>query len=227
MRGCVLVIFVAAACEGGSSGGPVPPERLANAIANSTCAKLSACCTASEFMMATLGSKDEASCQLVFAGLVGNLFVKVLDDSIAAGRVIYHADLMGECIATIDAATCVEYQTFESGAFPGANCSDPFEGLVAIGGDCANDFDCTSEYCSGDSIDQNGAITFGKCAGAPTAGQPCDNFDCAPGAFCDNTSTCAAKKTDGAPCTSKDECTSGGCNGTPGTCGVSMTCDGN
>jgi hypothetical protein len=229
-RLATLVILGLTACGGGGSGGgDVTPDKLAGTLAHSSCSKLSSCCTADEFKAQTLGATSEAQCEALIGGF-GELFAKTLQDSISKGRVIYHADRMGDCIAVIDAASCIEYQNFTSGSFPGGSgsgCQDPFEGQVVMGGDCAQDFDCTSAYCSGDSVDQNGTITFGKCAVLPPIGQPCDDSNCAAGAFCDSANSCQATKADGASCSTRAECTSAGCNGTPGTCGVTMTCDGN
>lgn len=228
MRMLLVILGLAACSDGGSGGGTVSPDQLAGVLGHSTCSKLSACCTQQEFMDQTLGTTNEAQCEALIAGLVESVLSKTLKSSIDAGRVIYHADRMGDCIAVIDAASCTEYQALNngSGSFVGSGCEDPFEGRVANGGDCANDFDCTSEFCSGDSTDTNGNITFGKCIVAPTAGQPCDDTECGGNTFCDG-GTCATRKPDGATCSTKDECASNGCNGSPGSCGVSMTCDGN
>jgi hypothetical protein len=228
MRMLLVILGLTACSGGGSGGGAVSPDQIAGVLGHATCAKLSTCCTQQEFKDQTLGSTSEAQCDALFAGLIDTVFTKTLKSSIDAGRVIYHGDRLGDCIAVIDSVSCTEYQALNNGAgsFIGSGCDDPFEGQVAIGGDCANDFDCTSEFCSGDSTDTNGNITFGKCIVEPTPGQPCDHAECGRNAFCDNP-MCVALKPDGASCVNKDECVSNGCNGGPGTCGPSMTCDGN
>jgi len=233
MRISIAVAVICSACGGGSgSGGDVTPDELPAELAGVTCAQLTACCTTEEFMNEALGADSEQECRALFTGFAG-LLADVLNDSIAAGRVVYHGDRMADCIDAISTLSCTEFQQANGGPFPNGACQDPFEGQVAIGGECANDFDCTSEYCSGDMLDFDGNITFGACADAPLAGDPCDNNDCAEGAFCDFTAgmpTCEALLADGSGCTSDNQCASDSCNGadggSPGTCGAPTTCDG-
>lgn len=229
MRSTVFAVVGLMACGGGGGSGGITVDNLAAELGEVTCEKLSACCTPQEFMDETLGADTVAECQALFTGF-GTILTNVMQDSIAAGRMIYHGDRMADCFAAIESASCIDFRTQQSGPFPGSACEDPFEGLVADGGQCANDFDCRSEFCSGDSVDFNGNVTFGTCGVAPAIGQPCDGDDCAEGAFCDfgpSGQTCTALLTDGSACNGDDECASGGCNGTPGTCGVTTTCDGN
>lgn len=217
---CVVTL---AACGGGGGGG-VPIDDLGSELARVTCAKLSECCTTQEFMDATLGAEDESECRALFTAF-GGILVKIYKDSIAAGRLVYHGDRMEDCFSAIEGQTCAEYAAVGDGDFASAGCEDPFEGTVAAGGQCATDEDCTSGWCSGDSVDFEGNITYGTCGAAPTQGMPCEEFDCGAGLYCE-ASTCTPKKADGMACFSDDECTSGGCNGDPGTCGVTMVCDG-
>jgi len=225
MRSCISILILAA-CGGGGSGG-VSPAGLASALAEASCNKHEECCTAEEFMDATLGSENAAECKAVLTGF-GSLLTNVLDDSIEAGRVIYHPDRMEDCLAAIDALSCAEFK--DNGEINDSRCEDPFEGQVADGGECANDFDCVSNYCSGDSMDFEGNLTFGVCADDPVAGLPCDEGRCADSAFCDfETDLCEALLADGEACTSDNQCKSEECDTTtssPGSCVASTTCDG-
>ena len=225
-RNQALTLLIGIAACGGGSGG-VSPSELGGAIATASCSKLSSCCTAAEFKDATLGADDVTECKALFTAF-GGILGKILDDSIAKGRVIYHADRMADCIAAIDDVSCLEFSRGGLDNIPVDACENPFEPLVASGGECGEDFDCTSGYCSGETTDFDGNITYGTCGTAPVAGQPCDHNECAPGAFCDLGTTCVATKADGASCTSDDQCASDSCNGdNPGTCGVQTSCDGN
>jgi len=210
---------------GCSGGGGVTIDQLPTELAKSSCSKLSECCTAEEFKTQTLGADTEAKCEQVLGGFT-TLGFGAINDSVHTGRVIYHSDKVRACLDAAAAASCVAYGA-DSGAGITA-CEGVFEPKVAIGGQCGNDIDCTTKYCSGDSIDLNGKITYGVCANGPTAGMPCDHGDCATGLSCDG-STCAAPRADGAACTLDEQCTSNGCNDDAqgrGTCGVRTTCDG-
>ena len=220
-----LSLFLFAACDGGGRGS-VAPSELGGEMGEVMCARLSECCTAAEFMEQTLGAENEEECRAFYSGFVGALLTPVLEDSIAAGRVVYHGDRMGACLDAMAALSCDEATVAIESDSPWNGCQDPFEGQVAIGGQCANDWDCVSEYCSGESTDFEGNITFGTCAAAPAIGMPCDDFECGEDAYCENgtTPTCQAKLSDGSGCTDEDECASGGCNG--GVCGAPTTCDG-
>lgn len=212
------------ACGGGSGGEGVPIDKLGDELAVVTCSKIFECCTAEEAMQQTLGSETEAECVRTLS-LFGGLLENIYQDSIDAGRLVYHGDRLRDCFDLIAAQSCTQYalSTVGDGDFEAFGCEDPFDGMVAAGGQCASDEDCTSGYCSGDSLDSEGNIMYGTCATAPTAGMPCDSFTCASGHYCE-TGTCQPTKADGMPCTGADECTNGGCNAD--VCGMTMTCDG-
>lgn len=210
-----------AACGDGGGGG-VAIDDLDSELARVTCAKLVECCTTQEFMEQTFGAEDETECRALFGAFAG-ILVNVYKDSIAAGRLVYHGDRMADCVAAIEGQTCTEYAMVGDGDFATAGCENPFEGKVAAGGQCALDEDCTSGWCTGDSVDFEGNITYGTCGAAPGSGMPCEDFECGDGLYCE-ASTCAPQKADGMACTDDDECTSGGCNA--GMCGVTMVCDG-
>jgi hypothetical protein len=226
----MTITMLVTACGGGDSG-PAPDE-IAAEIGKVTCAKLADCCTQAEFMEQTLGSDTEQECVALFSGFGGIVF-NVIEDSIEAGRVKYHPERMSDCLDVIASASCSEFAGRNDDPVGPSGCEDPFVGQVALGGQCANDVDCVSEYCSGDSVDFNGNVMFGMCANVPSVGQPCVDDECAAGAYCDHSgaaATCVAMKADNSACGSDDECTSGSCNGasggSDGTCGAPTTCDG-
>jgi hypothetical protein len=220
MRKTCLSFVVLAACGGGGSGTVALADFPAEYGAV-YCAKAVECCTTAELEEQVLSSSEE-ECNQVFVGLLGTLLLPVLEDGVEQGRLIYHGDRIGDCIDALDAMSCDDFNSALSGSgFTG--CDDPFEPLVDVDGECGTDADCISGYCSGDSTDLEGNFTYGVCAVAPTAGQPCDDFHCADGAWCDS-GTCAEPQADGAACSSRDSCASGACN--EGTCGDSTVCDG-
>jgi hypothetical protein len=219
-----LVLWFLIACSGGS-GGDVTPDNLPAELAEATCAKLADCCDAAEFMEATLGADNEAECRVLFTSF-GGLITTALEDSIAKGRVVFHGDRMRACLDAIAGLTCAEYHDGGDELAPDG-CENPFDPLVAAGGECAQDFDCTSAFCDGGSIDFDGNITYGACADRIAIGGACTDSDaCVGGAFCDFSTTepaCATKLADGAACTSNNQCASGNCDT---TCGPNTTCDG-
>jgi hypothetical protein len=223
-----LAVFtmILAACGGGGGSGGVAPDQIASEVAKVTCTRLFECCTTPELMQEALGAKTEAECESIFAGF-GTIVFNVIKDSIAAGRVKYDGDALGTCLDVVAGATCSEFSKQRRNDYTSASsgCKDPFDGQVAANGACANDVDCVSNYCSGDSVDFNGNVTMGTCKPAPTAGNPCDNGDCAENAWC-NAGMCAAPKADGMPCSLDDECASDSCTGTPSQCASSAVCDG-
>jgi len=218
----LLAIAVLAACGGGGSGGSVSVDQIPAENGRVLCGKLDECCTLEEFMDETLGADTVAECQSLYTAF-SQFLVTVLNDSIAKGRAVYHPDRMADCYAALEGASCTEFQSMEDVAF--ADCEDPIDPKVGDGGECGEDFDCTSGLCSGESIDfETMVITYGVCAAAPGVGQPCVDRDCGQGLYCDADTMCATPQPDGAVCTDEDECQSGGCDGN--VCGPVMSCNG-
>lgn len=160
----IVILVGALGCDG---GGGVAVDELGADMGALMCGHFAECCTAEEFMEQTLGAEDEAECRTLYSGLFDQLLVPVLEDSIAAGRVVYHPDRMAECLDALAAMSCTEWNEANADDTTFAGCSDPFEGQVADGGDCAQDFDCVSEHCEGNSLDFEGNVTFGVCAAPP------------------------------------------------------------
>jgi hypothetical protein len=179
-----------------------------------------------------LGAETLEDSELFSTAVLGALLVPVLEDSVAAGRLRYDGEAMADCLDGMAALECSGLRDGLRGGVAGA-CGDPFIGLVADGGACANDADCVSDYCNGDRIDFEGNVTeLGVCARLPGQGQPCLDGDCADGLRCDTGggSICQPRLADGLTCSRDDDCTSDECvgagGGAEGTCGPSMTCDG-
>jgi hypothetical protein len=231
----VVYLLVASAfsfgCEGGGGGGAVPIAELGNELGAIVCPKMVECCTQMELEDELLGASNETECEAFYAGFLGQLLVPVLEDSVAAGRLVYDGEAMRTCLDAYAAIDCADLPAALHAGGPGG-CTDPFMGQVALGGMCANDVDCQSNLCDGGSTDFDGNITYGTCAEVPAIGQACVDGDCGAGAFCDYASaqTCQAQLADGASCGADGDCASGGCNGRmngqPGTCGPRMACDG-
>lgn len=230
-------LCASSAC-GGGDGGAVEPDEIGEAIASIECARLFDCCDADE-LMSELGFGDidtPEECEQLLAGLSSGFLEPKIEAAIASGRLIYHADRMGDCVDAMAALSCAEAaaaQTEDFATFTG--CEDPFEGQVADGGACADDVECQSGFCRGDSTDFEGNVTEGVCDAWPGDGDMCDFGDCADGYYCDfgpNGEMCVAALSAGSECDSDDECETGNCaggdpmNNVPGTCSAEYRCDG-
>lgn len=223
----------------GADGGPVPVERLGTEMGEAQCSYMFECCNAQE-LMEELGAfmiETEGECVQFFSGFVGGLLRPQIEAAVSSGRMVYHADRMGECLALISSMSCEQMAeamaSSENFAVPG--CQNPFEGLVAANGACAADMECASGTCVGESMDFEGNITEGTCGDAADVGSECDFGECGPGAYCEfgqGGQMCVAAKAAGASCDSDDECLTDNCEGadpmnqTPGTCSANYTCDG-
>lgn len=165
---------------------------------------------------------DEADCVAKLTPFLAGNTAKY-QASIAAGKLIYHADRAGDCLAAQDSSSCNVYSV---GDAPSPACDTTFEGLVANDAACDLDEECVSQYCEGlNSQDE----TPGTCKTLPAIGEACPSDECATGAYCQfgSESECVAVKADGESCNSDEECTNG-CNfaNDVGTCGTPTSCDG-
>ncbi len=226
----VVVIWIAAGCGGG--GDAVPLADLGTEMGGAVCGKMAECCTMAELEEELLGASNQQECEAFYAGFLGQLFVPVLQDSVAAGRLVYDGEAMRACLDAYGALACADLRTALATGPDGA-CDGAFTGQVALGGACATDLDCVSGFCDGDAVDFEGNVTMGTCIQAPGVGQACADGDCDEGLYCDyagGAPTCQATLADGSGCGADGDCASGSCNGASGgqggTCGPSMTCDG-
>ena len=156
-------------CGGGDSSGDtggqtVAIEQLPAQFSKVLCDKIYMCCSASERMGNPFVGTDVASCQPFVGGLL-TLVVPAIQQSVAKGRSVYHADRMGACLAKIRAAACSEAKMDSISI---AACENALEPKVAIGGDCGDHGDCVGGWCNGAEN-----MTLGKCVATKADGQPC------------------------------------------------------
>jgi hypothetical protein len=210
-----------------AGGGSIALANLGDAVGSAYCAKAFECCTAAEIMVRFQGTQvtDEASCRMFYAA-VFTAFAGDYQASVDAGKLVYDGAAASQCVSALRAMACTDFARDDDPL--SSQCPNPFQGQVANGMQCAFDEECQSGYCEGDAqLPEPG--TPGTCKAPPTAGQACPDFTCADGLQC-QAGTCMALKPDGASCYDGEECASAGCNGasngSPGTCGVPMTCNG-
>lgn len=237
MKNRLIVCALLVGC-GGGGGGDVPVGQLGAELGQHMCARLFECCDAQEIMdeLGFFNVTTEGQCVTFYTGFVGSLLTPQVEAAVAAGRMNYHGDRMGDCLGVLGSMSCSDFGAAYGADTPWGGCADPFEGLVANGSACANDIECMSDYCEGEETDQNGNVAVeGTCLAFPSVGNECPDFDCAEGAYCTfdgSASTCAATAAAGSDCDEDDACASGNCDGADpinnvvGTCSASSTCDG-
>lgn len=146
--------------------------------------------------------------------------VAELADSVEAGRSQYSGERMEACLRAIGEVSCDRFGGVLDELTAFSACDPPFTALVADGGACGDDHECTSAYCAG-----RGEEELGACAALPGEGDLCPESRCADGLYCDDVGTiCIPQRSDGEECASADQCRSGDC--TDGACGPISLCDG-
>jgi hypothetical protein len=228
-----MLVAALGACDGGGGGGgtPIAIDQLDEEAASVTCAKIFECCDAAERMEAlgfiTPVPTTEAECVTAYGSLIAAFYAE-LEAGVTDGTIVYHGDKAGNCLAAAENASCAEFNGGEINS-DNADCETTFEGTVATGAACTTSEQCVSGACVGET----GAQT---CVTLPGVGQPCPDFQCADGAYCEYTKAggeCVTLKANGTACNSDYECADDFCEGadpqmgTPGTCAAEpATCDG-
>lgn len=201
MRRLVLVLALLASCSD-DGGAPIEIDDLDGALINQYCNLYVRCGIV----------PDLAMCQMLYFGEA------VDDDLIAAvhaGKVIYHADKAGECLAGV-APTCEQTNTPGVRPEPEA-CDQAFEGTVGEGGACALDEECISQDCDTPSCPDaccQGTCTGGTVPPRPHVGESCLIESRCIDSYCDDTTNlCTSYLADGAACMLNLQCASNSCVG--------------
>jgi hypothetical protein len=212
MRAHYLGVLLVA-CSGSVALSDMPAQ-----TAKTICAKYYACCTSAELMGTTWGP-DQPTCESKLT-MQFDATKNTANTDQGKGRVAYHGDQLGACLAAYPNLTCEQLKT-NATSTPMA-CNSVFEPKVAAGAACGADNECIGGSCIGVAMGADG-----MCVAFATENTSCTNAACGTGLYCkpgDN--TCQKTKDDGATCNLNLECTTGGCNGrnpdagTPGTCGL-------
>lgn len=200
----------------GSGGGSVSIENFPQKYAEALCSKNFACCDDSE-----LTGKTMSTCVTDNQAFLA-VFISEINASKAQGRVSYDPGASGTCIDALRALTCEEFKRGMGGNTDA--CMAALTPKVALGGACAQDYECTTNNCEGATTNPP---VDGTCAAAAVlAGvdSSCAANACVGTAYCDSvTTTCKPKKAAGETCTSADQCVNS-CNETTGTCNCYAGC---
>lgn len=204
----VLVVSGLAACGGGDDDRSVADAT--GELGRVYCPMLFSCCTGDELGEKFAGAEppvtDVAGCEAYYEGLGG-----LLEFTFDPDRAAFRPDELDACLDDLRGWSCDQLRAREP---VGDRVCDAVEGLVEPGGACAQDMECASGYCEGETT----------CRARPGAGEACTG-ECGDGLYCkitDAGSICVAVKEDGQPCAFDNTCASGACNGE--VCGPANEC---
>jgi hypothetical protein len=153
--------------------GTIPLQMAPALVAGVVCEKLYTCCQPSEGLRPV--TMTQPTCDALVGATLG-VPVAQANTAIVAGRAMYDAEALADCLRRYTSQSCAEAR--ESGGLQSAYRMCAFvKGLVAEGGVCQDQLECVDGYCL----------------------KPADAAPAAEGA-------CAARKPDGADCRESDEC---------------------
>ena len=206
-------VLTAALLGCGSVSG-IPIDQTATDFAKAICPKAYDCCTQAQLMNNSSAGTTEAECETKTAGDFRTQ-LQQRQEAENKGRARYDQAQVDACLAAIRAATCRDLTMIRSLAGLPA-CDSMFATpLVAVGGQCQQDFECIDSVCQ----KQPGAPE-GVCAAGAAAGASCATQHCAQDLICDGRTAndpsddvCVAEQDDGATCNDGFDCKSRNCVG--------------
>ncbi len=233
MRKSILVVAMLLAfglvlgCNGGG-GGPVQLENICEEMKDALCSYLKRC-----DLEWFLQYAAHETCEQLFD--CDDMELEEMAKGVAAGRLAYDEALAGECLQALRTAECGNFEAvFED--MP-EECEHVFTGLVAEGGDCYREEECSEglycdesvsdcpgqcqpykglgDSCLGGDCDPDVAgcdWDQGVCVELKGAGESCEYVDCREGLVCDYDSdpeVCLDPAPAGSSCTSSRGCDAG------------------
>lgn len=192
-----LLGLIAAGCPDEPPTADFTPAQVADKLQTALCAAATKCYhIATEFCAVTAQPYWPSPSELTAAA--------------NAGRTKINQTKVQECADAFSTATC---ELLSHSGMPQA-CRDALIGTVAVGGDCANNFDCLHGTC--DLKNTTGSSTCpGKCVAFIADGGDCGYLkpcDPSTGAICSGTTNkCTAPADTGAACVSYRDCLSRNC----------------
>jgi hypothetical protein len=209
----------------------IPINQTASDIAESVCAKAWACCSVDQLKNngssgADVSTDSEpctrdsyAKCEQACESKTAEDFRNYLADiqrSVDQKRAVYEEAKVKACLKTIREDSCENLNmSYHLTGVPG--CDSFASPLVAMGGACSKDYECTSGWCK-----PAATAGDGTCA-APMSGMSCAVDGCGRGFACDGRGTndqaddvCVQLQDNGLSCSGGVQCKSGNC--TNNTC---------
>ena len=189
------------------------------------CTLIYRCCDEEErlFEMGIGRETGEEECAQRSGGLSVDLWLAILSEAAAAGRIEINTGLMELCLDAYLEQSCSEWTFQDAGdAIHLPGCEEMIAPMLEEGVDCEQDYECITGYCH---LPMNSDDEFGTCQPMAQRDQDCGEFPCARGLYCDEfTFRCKAQGRDGDECVNDRECRSDFCDrdeeaGTAGVCG--------
>ncbi len=207
-----------------SSGNPAPTplefKDLSASMANLFCEVAFSCCTPMEqttfFKDFPSIPKTAAECEPLVQTQFETYVVAGLKEAVDAGRLKFDGAVAQTCLNQSKEQCAALHH---DGPLVGADCGSVFIGLVADGGECAEDNECAT---AGSICNNPQGAMFGKCQPLPKEGEACLNSDCATGLACADVNmkeTCIKPVADGQMCNGSNQCISEYCDFATNTCG--------
>ena len=218
-RAVVSVGLLSAALLGCGGVDGIPIDKIAKDFGDTICQKAYSCCTADQLSSNDAAGKSEAECRTKTTENFTN-YLQGVQYSQTAKRARFEQSKADACLATIRSSDCATLNmTNHLGGVPG--CELFTSPLVAVGGQCSNDYECIDSYCKIPGPDEPAAP--GVCTVGAAAGQSCATAHCAEGLVCDPLPVtgnatdpaddiCVAPAANGAACDDGYQCVSGGCS---------------
>jgi hypothetical protein len=169
---CTVVVLLGLSCGGDKQAdveADIPLENVAAVWRKAVCEKYNSCCSSSERALNDAIGGDYASCEASLDKEI-TFFLGDLPASVQAGRVVYHADKMAKCVASLKARSCTEMKSPPGDLDVTQMCEGVFEPTVAPGGGCSEYWDCIGGWCAGDL----GDLSVDKCLPRGDEGFACD-----------------------------------------------------
>jgi hypothetical protein len=179
------------AAGGEDSSAPVLPtvEGMPSRFAQAICSAIEDC-EGSEYLTLSLRGDD---CVEHTAMVFENRDYHYLEESVDAGRVIFDAESVAQCLSDIRAQGCEVTNSREP-----ESCQHALQGTVDVGANCVIDADCAGDAFCGSAPGVAECPTV--CNGLLAEGGACERSDqCENGLVCAG-GTCASPPTEGETC---------------------------
>ena len=190
-----------------------PEVRDSNrAIFEAQCEMIFRCCTEEERtseLDIDAGSGEEQCIQNP-GGLSINLWLGILSEAVAEGRIAIDPPLVQLCVDAYRAQSCNQWKHVEAAdALELPGCSEMIVPLLQEGEDCAQNYECTTRFCY---QAMNSDREEGTCTARGQAGSNCSQIPCGTNFYCDTfTERCAEKGRVGDSCNNNEQCRSEYC----------------
>jgi hypothetical protein len=187
MRRLACCLLAVAGCN----NGPSTPTDLYHQLVTALCQWEARC--------GAIGKSEEARCEMDGDTYVDKYLQATsgynYQSAVAAKRLAIDSGAANTCLNGLRDSSC---NSFLGGAGVSDACRNVYHGLVAIGGACQNNVECSGGYCL---TTMGQPSCMGTCMAYATEGSPCTGAECDPAKdFCGAGGICVARGATGAAC---------------------------